>query len=261
MAGLADLLPDNSVLTRVGERSREDPNFEPDEFALIDRGIVAPRPKGVPANAENAAAAVIMQAQGGVPSTSEGFQERARGIRELLGIGDKPKKLKKAQAGITNPDVFAGSGLLQGLLASLGNQAQTFAVDVPAVQQSLMAQVGSIRPDLLGITDPQEFRIRFMLGLISPEQEAALRSVVRGRDPSQHGQPSQTTGALIFDPAISGRAPETRQRAEQFLSNLGLEIPTLGAQQFGLQQQQIRTQRELRGLQPTAGANAIPSFG
>lgn len=258
------------TMLRVGERSSKDEKFAADEYVYADPGVggtvvVAPRPKGETPSMENAIRAILKQRrmkQGGVVMPQDG-NLREMATKHLFGNA----KPRKAAAGInvTDPTVFQGSGLLQALLAAMGGQGETFAVGVPQVQQQLFGLLGQIIPGMLGLTDP--LAQRKALGapqFYSQRGDPAVYTQMPGGEFRHVGNPG------VFH-ALGGEWANVQPVGEGFMGGMGdlgaritaADIPAVQAafQKPTLGAQQLRTQRELRGLSGLPGAGQIPSFG
>ncbi len=132
------------TLLHVGERNPNDKKFEVDEFVLAPPGtVVAPRPRGMAATPQNAALALIDQADG--TDIIDG-----KTMRMLQNTIDMHAAEHGAQV---TPGAQSMSDLLAQLLGGGG-----ISIDMLLGIITLMQSLGTIIPEAIGVTDVADLR-------------------------------------------------------------------------------------------------------
>ncbi len=132
------------TLLHVGERGVDDPKFAVDEFVLAPPGtVVAPRPHGMEATPQNAALALIDQADG--TDIIDGNT-----MRLLQNTIDMHEAAEGAQ--ITPGAQSMADALIQMI------QQGGFSIDMLLGILGLMNSLGIVIPEAIGVTDVADLR-------------------------------------------------------------------------------------------------------
>jgi hypothetical protein len=185
------------------------------------------------------------------------MQRMAAGRGEILHVGEKKK-------GVKDEFVFVDPG--SDGMAVVAPRREGQPADVETAMTNILQQVTADQPRRLrkaqsgAIVDPQVFQgSQLLMSLLSalqqmgpqlatdmPRVQAGIFDMLGFAAPSLFGITDPAKFRSGLSQAVMGKIPTT---------------PTISGRAQAMAEQQLRTNRELRGLAPVPGAGQIPAFG